>query len=742
VSRLEVPLTAGPLTTLSTTPGHRFGQRVATADVSGDGYPDAIVASPATGFNPTGAVGAVFIYLGTATGIETNASISWVAHGTPLVGDFGAALAVGDIDGDGISDLAIGAPTTTDSGGIQVGAVFVYRGRVGDGLAAPLDDWGFAWSLAGASPGSRFGAALAIGDIDGDGKNDVIVGAPDEGAGVIRAYRSLGATGLDPTPTSVTGAAATERLGAALAVADIDGDGRADIVAGAPHASTQAGAAVVFAGSPAGLSSTKLWSATGKAAAGRFGDSVAAADITGDGSPDVIVGEPSAGSGAVHVFTNKANGLAKAPGTSLVHGTTGARFGTALAVGDINGDTRADLVIGAPFASPGGDLSVYLGTPSGVGGTASEVRVGSTNAELGASVAIADFEADGFSDLLVGAPGADQALIFAGGCRSQLYYVDADGDGYGDASRSIVVDLCVTTAPAPGYAATSGDCIDTDSAINPGAVDLDGDSIDQNCDGVVRCYRDDDDDGSRAATGLSINSDDGDCDDPMEGSAGDPVDCDDANPSVSVMSTFYVDSDLDTHGSSVEVVRCGAGTGFATTPDDCNDSDASSYPGAIEIVGDSIDQDCDGQEVCFVDVDGDGYRPDAITTVKSADSDCADPGESALSAPTTDCNDAAAATRPGGTEICNGVDDDCDGVIDPLPLCSTPAVCGDGTVDAGETCDDGNTLGGDGCDPSCDVESMRTDGGGGGCSATGRGDAGGAVLVLCILAVITRRRAH
>src|SRR6185295_8959501 len=134
---------------------------------------------------------------------------------------------------------------------------------------------------------------------------------------------------------------------------------------------------------------------------------------------------------------------------------------------------------------------------------------------------------------------------------------------------------------------------------NPGATEVAGDSVDQNCDGQELCFADADNDGARLSS--TVVSTDTDCLDSGEGTTADPL--------------------------------------------DCNDSNASIHPGATEGVGDGIDQNCDGAEICYADADNDGYRTSG--TVASADSDCLDSGEASASVPSGDCNNSNAAVNPG-----------------------------------------------------------------------------------------------
>jgi hypothetical protein len=139
--------------------------------------------------------------------------------------------------------------------------------------------------------------------------------------------------------------------------------------------------------------------------------------------------------------------------------------------------------------------------------------------------------------------------------------------------------------------------------------------------------------------------------------------------------TWYADTDEDGYGDPASTVTaCAAPAGYVDVDTDCDDGDPDAYPGAVEVVGDEVDQSCDGEEICFIDADGDGYR--TAMTQTSWDEDCQDGSEAAASLPDGDCDDHADTTWPGALEIAyDGIDQDCSG----QDLCD---VDGDG-VDAG-----------------------------------------------------------
>jgi len=241
------------------------------------------------------------------------------------------------------------------------------------------------------------------------------------------------------------------------------------------------------------------------------------------------------------------------------------------------------------------------------------------------------------------------------------FYADSDSDGYGD-DNSAAVQQCDQPA---GFVAIPGDCNDGNGSINPNATDIANNGIDENCDGVDNNGLDNDGDGFTVAQGdCNDNNDqvnpgatetcdsiDNDCD----------GDIDDADADVTGTGTYFLDNDGDGFAGSSTVNACSQPAGTYTSQTDCDDNSTAIYPNATEVVNDGIDQDCDGGDVCYVDADDDGFRSESM--VDSADLDCTDSGE-AESTDSLDCDDSLASVNPNATEICDSIDNDCDGDID------------------------------------------------------------------------------
>ncbi len=258
------------------------------------------------------------------------------------------------------------------------------------------------------------------------------------------------------------------------------------------------------------------------------------------------------------------------------------------------------------------------------------------------------------------------------------WWADLDGDDHGGVA--LAQEACVQPS---GYVASSDDCDDAAAGVNPDAAEV-CDGVDQDCDGTVddgvtSSYWPDRDgdahgDGTVAVeacevpTGYASVSDD--CDD-LDAAAfpgaseicdGADNDCD-GSTDEGVLSTFYADGDGDGHGdATAPALACAAPTGTVTLADDCDDLDAASFPGASEVC-DSVDNDCDGstdegvETTFYADLDADGWGLSSSTTLA-----CVAPAGTTARA--GDCDDARSAVNPGATEVCNGLDDDCDGTSD------------------------------------------------------------------------------
>jgi hypothetical protein len=432
----------------------------ARADFNGDGVSDLAVGVPRESIGTIPSAGAVHVLYGSATGLTATGNqlihqdTEGIADTAESVDNFGSALAAGDFDLDGFSDLAVGVPRedvalTTDAGAVNV----IYGSPTG--LAAARNE---LWTQDSAAildrvdPDDRFGQALVWGDFGRDGAADLAVGVPFEenapgatDAGAVNVlYGSatgavagrLSAAGNQFLHQDFPGVLDTEetfdRFGQVLAAGDFDRSGKAELAVGIGEedlsGTTDAGIVQVFYSEGDRLSpaDNQLWHQDSPGILGAtagfdsFGVSLAAGDFNGNGTADLAVGSHDVvdgifGAGAVNVIygtpdTSVAGGLQAAGNQLWDQGSPGIadtpedreRWGSALAAGNFGDSERvptSDLAVGAPLEDVGAALSagavnVIYGTSGGLRATGSQFwhqgNVGGDTPETG----------DGFGEAL------------------------------------------------------------------------------------------------------------------------------------------------------------------------------------------------------------------------------------------------------------------------------------------------------------------------------------------------------
>jgi len=445
----------------------RFGFSFATGDFNGDGVDDLATGVPYDKLGVAGPTphGSVFVQLGSAGGGLSAASPSLDLTDF-FGGHFGWALAAGDFDGDQIDDLAVGSP----EGEVGLGHIYGFV-RVYYGSATP-EVFGAAVNVSnvGVLQAARTGFALAAGNFNGDGFDDLAIATPglNTNAGAVRiAYG--GASGLaDPgsvidqdTPGAEGVREAQDLFGYSLAAGDFDGNGDDDLAVGVVN-EDQVGLVQVFFSTASGLdpAADLLLSQNTVAGTGelndQFGFALAAADFDGDGKDDLAIGSPGEALGVANEITN--TGI-----VVIVYGSTsvsfdlartqawgqggilgvdtaeiGDRFSAALAAGDFDADGFADLAIGQPeedvTGTNDGALTVQMGGANGFSQARARFLAAGTNGLPGPIQSHSDFDADGFADLVIGAPYHDQDGTILDSGLEVILYGGLYCDGFEDAA--------------------------------------------------------------------------------------------------------------------------------------------------------------------------------------------------------------------------------------------------------------------------------------------------------------------
>lgn len=343
--------------------GGQFGSAVAAAgDINQDGVPDVLVGVPhhiepeedENEFNS----GLAFVFSGADGSVLLTLEAPEPQEGARL----GYAVAgLGDVSGDGIPDLLVGAAKRDNEDGVEdVGAAYLYSGADGKLIRelAPPDQ-------GGAEANGRFGSAVAnAGDVNNDGKSDILIGAP----GNSRVYLFNGATGALLRTIVGPSVDALPSFGASVAGGkDVNRDGSPDIAIGAPLENKLSGAVYLY--NSDGTLQRKL--SIRKAAFSKFGSSVALTDdLTGDRQPDVLVGAPDQtvnnllNAGQAYLFRGSNGKLTRT--ISSAEPKAYAGFGSVVNAGDLNGDQTVQIVVGTPYQNADlidpddGDLVTHL----------------------------------------------------------------------------------------------------------------------------------------------------------------------------------------------------------------------------------------------------------------------------------------------------------------------------------------------------------------------------------------------
>src|SRR3989339_52102 len=596
------------------------GVSIATGNFNGDEYDDILIG--ATGYNND--TGRVYLIYGQSDDLVSDNLANKIYFTGINENDItGVMVASGNIDGDPYDDILI-SESSMGSGYVGNGSVFLIYGHALDFVSIPLND-SSVYRFTGESPASNTGISLATGDVDGDTYDDIVIGASEINKVYLLYGQAIDLSSHDVGTSEdikFYGLHNSEAIGLSVSVGDINADNYDDILIG--KGAFENGYIFFIFGQSTPLTTTAVGIIDFDGlsfidVASTFNKISTAGDVNGDGFSDVLVGNPE------------------------VNANTGIAYLAYIYV-----DIDHDGSLGGQYAVDCNDNDASISTNQTYYADLDGDALGNSNNTTavcsysvpGGYVANASDQNDNDYDNDGSETGTDCNDANVNISSNQTYYQDSDGDGLGNIS--VTQALCSLTAPA-GYVTNTSDQNDSDydndsindnidncaTISNANQLNTDSDSQGNSCDAdddndnvndVNDCasldanissnqtyYQDSDGDGlgntsvTQALCSLTVptgyvtdHSDTNDNDYDNDGSET-GTDCNDADAAISSNQTYYADTDSDTLGDANNITTACSLTAPEGYVDNSNDTNDAIVNNGVEIAGDGVDNDFDGE---------------------------------------------------------------------------------------------------------------------------------------------------
>jgi hypothetical protein len=387
----SIPTTAATAdVTITGAANNYFGATLASGDLNADGRQDLVVG--AYGYSSN--TGRAYIFYNDGSIPTTAATADVIITGEATTNYFGFGIGIGDFNADGRTDLVVGA----DGYSTSTGRAYIFYNDGSIPTTAATADV----IITGETTNNSFGYAMTTGDFNSDGKIDLAIGAQGYASTATgRAYIFYSQNGQVNTNQNITGNASGDYFGSAMTTGDFNADGRIDLAVGAYGYSTNTGRVYIFYGDGQipSTAATADVTITGEATNNYFGYSMTAGDLNADGKTDLAVGAYgySSPAGRAYIFYNDGSIPTTAATADVTITSVGISFGSALASGDLNADGRTDFVVGEYMKAR---IFYNDGSIPTTAATADVTITG--NDLFGSALATGDFNADGRVDLSVG----------------------------------------------------------------------------------------------------------------------------------------------------------------------------------------------------------------------------------------------------------------------------------------------------------------------------------------------------